>query len=84
MGILIFRIKCILDCRWAPVNFMKLTVNQAAKFAFLRPKMETRGGSRTAVNYYHKALHLGCCSSPRSASRNPGCNVFSVLTESCM
>ena len=21
-----------------------------------------------AVNYYHKALHLGCCSSPRSAS----------------
>ena len=22
----------------------------------------------TAVNYYHKALHLGCCSSPRSAS----------------
>ena len=37
----------------------------------------TRGGSRTAatyimerlaVNYYRKALHLGCCSSPRSAS----------------
>ena len=42
----------------------------------------TRGGSRTAatykmerfviiaaaVNYYHKALHLGCCSSPRPAS----------------
>ena len=38
-----------------------------------------RGGSRAAatskmecfvkaVNYYHKALHLGCCSSPRSAS----------------
>ena len=22
-----------------------------------------------AVNYYHKALHLGCCSSPRSASK---------------
>ena len=21
-----------------------------------------------AVNYYHKAFHLGCCSSPRSAS----------------
>ena len=21
-----------------------------------------------AVNYYHKALHLGCCSSPRSVS----------------
>ena len=35
-----------------------------------------RSGSRTAatskmeyfVNYYHKALHLGCCSSPRSLS----------------
>ena len=38
-----------------------------------------RSGSRAAatskmecfviiVNYYHKALHLGCCSSPRSAS----------------
>ena len=32
------------------------------------------GGSRTAatskmaVNYYHKELHLGCCSSPRLAS----------------
>ena len=23
-----------------------------------------------AVNYYHKELHLGCCSSPRSASDN--------------
>ena len=23
-----------------------------------------------AVNYYHKALHLGCCSSPRSATAN--------------
>ena len=25
-------------------------------------------GLLQAVNYYHKALHLGCCSSPRSAS----------------
>ena len=41
----------------------------------------TRGGSRTAatskmelfviiVNYYHRVLHLGCCSSPRSVSGN--------------
>ena len=22
----------------------------------------------SAVNYYHKVLHLGCCSSPRSTS----------------
>ena len=28
----------------------------------------------TAVNYYHKALHLGCCSSPRSASEAIGPN----------
>ena len=25
-----------------------------------------------AVNYYHKALHLGCCRSPRSASSSRG------------
>ena len=25
-------------------------------------------GFHTAINYYHKALHLGCFSSPRSAS----------------
>ena len=42
-------------------------------------KRKLRGGSRTAatskmelfviiVNYYHKVLHLGCCSSPISAS----------------
>ena len=46
--------------------------------------MDPRGGSRavatskmerflvivngSAVNYYHKAFHLGCCNSPRSAS----------------
>ena len=37
-----------------------------------------RGGSRAAatskpleaVNYYHKVLHLGCCSSPRSTSES--------------
>ena len=33
----------------------------------------SRGGSRAAATskmecFYHKALHLGCCSSPRSAS----------------
>ena len=48
-----------------------------------------RGRSRTAagskmqlfviiVNYYHKVLHLGCCSSPRSASdMHP--NLFIIL-----
>ena len=31
-------------------------------------KQETNAEADLAVNYYHKALHLGCCSSPRSAS----------------
>ena len=26
----------------------------------------------TSVNYYHKELHLGCCSSPRPASDDGG------------
>ena len=30
-----------------------------------------------AVNYYHKALHLGCCSSPRFASGNLNINSMS-------
>ena len=32
-----------------------------------------------AVNYYHKVLHRGCCSSPRSASgsfHRTGCFAF--------
>ena len=28
----------------------------------------SRDGLGQAVNYYHKAVHLGCCSSPRYAS----------------
>ena len=50
-----------------------------------------RGGSRTAatskmecfvitVNYYHKVLHLGCCSSPRSDSEHDW-NVPNVLSK---
>ena len=51
----------------------------------MRKDTSIRGGSRTAatskmerfvkleaVNYYHKALHFGCCSSPRSASEYLG------------
>ena len=33
----------------------------------LLPEAEL-GLLQQAVSYYHKALHLGCCSSPRSAS----------------
>ena len=36
-------------------------------------------GLLEAVNYYHKALHLGCCSSPRSASES---RYYSTKTES--
>ena len=36
--------------------------------------IKIRGGSRTAaisqMDYCHKTLHLGCCSSVRSASEN--------------
>ena len=43
MGILIFEIKCFLGCRWDPAMFVKVTVNQAVKFAFLQPKIEILG-----------------------------------------
>ena len=50
----------------------------------LKTTLIIRGGSRTAatskierfviiVNCYYKALHLGCCSNPRSASDNSLC-----------
>ena len=34
-------------------------------------KMNLLKSCCNTVNYYHKALHLGCCSSPRSASAYP-------------
>ena len=33
-----------------------------------------------AANYYHKVLHLGCCSSPRSASDVFLCDLFLSIT----
>ena len=51
-------------------NWQKSTsarVSFLNKIAVLRP--ETLLKKRfPAVNYYHKVLYLGCCSSPRSAS----------------
>ena len=32
-----------------------------------------------AINYYYKALHLGCCSSPRSASASSGWFVILIV-----
>ena len=32
-----------------------------------------------AVNYYHKALHLGCCSHPRSAAGNKFAQICLIL-----
>ena len=55
-----------------------------------------RGGSRTAatskmvrfvieaVNYYPKAPHFGCCSSPRSASVHDPTRQFDNLTTECL
>ena len=34
-----------------------------------------------AVNYHHKALHLGCCRSPRSASYNTQYALIRLLEE---
>ena len=34
---------------------------------------------KAGVNYYHKELHLGCCSSPRSASA-PSRGVFRTMS----
>ena len=31
-------------------------------------KCSKNAESKNPINYYHKELHLGCCSSPRSAS----------------
>ena len=54
------------------------------------PPDNSRDGSRTtaaskmerfaiiAVNHYHKALHLGCCSSPRFASEELDSEYHSV------
>ena len=35
-------------------------------------------GLLPAVNYYHKVLHLGCCSSPRSTSESGRKNCFKL------
>ena len=57
-------------------EFRKIHVN-TSKYMTKTKETMLKGGSRTsatskmelpAVNYYHKALHLGCSSSPRSVS----------------
>ena len=51
----------------------KETVNQKIVFLVSRGKSRTAATSKMEyfviiVNYYHKVLHHGCCSSRRSAS----------------
>ena len=41
---------------------------EVANIKLLDSKEITREFYEKAVNYCHKELHLGCCSSPRSAS----------------
>ena len=43
-------------------KIVNLTINKKSELS------EADLGLLQTVNYYHKALHLGCCSSPRSAS----------------
>ena len=44
----------------------------AATSKMVRFVIIANGWKLPAVNYYYKALHLRCCSSPRSASANFG------------
>ena len=55
------------------INFSYLNCKESilglpATFEMERFVIIVNGFQLPAVNYYHKALHLGCCSSPRSAS----------------
>ena len=55
------------------VGIHKVCLGYAYAFAMFLFRRASRTAAtykmeREAVNYYHKALHLGCCSSPRSAS----------------
>ena len=43
---------------------------QECKQTVIRRCCNMQDGALPAINYYHKALHLGCCSSPISASGN--------------
>ena len=43
---------------------------QERKQTVIRCCCNMQDGALPAINYYHKALHLGCCSSPISASGN--------------
>ena len=67
---------CVIDW-WFIKSFMylyKSSLSEKLKY-IQRPEADlgllqhSRWSARlAAVNYYHKALHLGCCSSPRPAS----------------
>ena len=55
------------------INFSNLNCKESILGLPATSKMErfviiVNGFQLPAVNCYHKALHLGCCSSPRSAS----------------
>ena len=65
----IFRIAKNIALGSPGTHFMHMRVKtHRGKVIKILNKEIPRGGSRAAVNYYHKVLHLGCCSSPRSAS----------------
>ena len=49
-------------------EIFKNTVSKFLTVEVVAYAMQGNPEAIPAVNYYHKALHLGCCSSPRSAS----------------
>ena len=44
--------------------------NQSEQRNYYQENVNINYFTLEAVNYYYKALHLGCCSSPRSASKS--------------
>ena len=70
------------------VGIHKVCLGYAYAFAMFLFRRASRTAAtykmeREAVNYYHKALHLGCCSSPRSASAFAylNCSSYQLIVE---
>ena len=68
---LLFQVSVTLQCRDNPNNPVFFSIIRGGSRTASTSKMEHSviivNGCK-AVNCYHKELHLGCCSSPRSAS----------------
>ena len=69
-----FRIAKIIDECSRPKDALFRGKSRAAATSMMeRFVMIVNGWKLEAVNYYHKTLHLGCCSNLRSASASNIC-----------